>query len=82
MLRLVLLYLLPSSLIGWDHATRETHPSGHVLALVDHVTLKPLVAHRLIEDLLDVHRATHLLLLVHTASLYLASLHVHLRHLI
>ena len=44
----------------------QSHPLRYILTLIHYIiTLYSLVLHRLIQDFLDIHRSTHLLLLVY-----------------
>lgn len=83
-LSVVFFDMLAARLICRVHHSGKAHAARHVLTLVDHVTLESLVvrsgAHGLIQDLLHIHRATHLLFLVNGAALCLGPLADALRH--
>ena len=69
-------------LIGWTQASSKGHSWRYILALVNHIALQSLVLHRLIQYLLHVHWAAHLLFLVDWIGLGFVTLSTILRHFV
>ena len=82
MLSMVLLDMRAPCLVS-SHGSGEGHTRRYILTLVNHVTLQPLVLHGLVQNLLHIHGAAHLLFLVNLIiSLSFVSLSIVLRHFV
>ena len=64
------------------HASSKGHSRWYILALVYHVALQSLILHRLIQYLLYVHWAAHLLFLVNWIGLSFVCLSIVLWHFV
>ena len=82
MLSVVFLDMWATWLIGWPQTSSKGHSWRYILALINHIALQSLILHRLIQYLLHVHWAAHLLFLVDWIGLCFVSLSTILRHFV